>query len=118
MDQESVEKIKRWLSLENEISKHSSVLRELRKEKKALNSELVAIMKMNNVECFDCNSGQIMFSRNNVKRGLNKKCLDEILSKYFAQSSPDEANRLSNFIHENRGTEIKEVVKLKKNKMI
>ena len=118
MDQESVEKIKRWLSIENEISTHSSVLRELRKEKKALNSDLVAIMKLNNVECFDCNSEQIMFSRNNVKRGLNKKCLDEILAKYFAQTSPDEASRLSNFIHDNRGTEIKEVVKLKKNKLI
>jgi len=117
MDQQSVEKIKRWLSLESEISHQSSILRELRKEKKTLNVELVSIMKQNNVECFDCNSGQITFSRNNVKRTLNKKSLHEILEKYFVNTSPGEAERLCQYINENRGTEIKESVKLKKNKM-
>jgi hypothetical protein len=116
MDLQSVEKIKKWLSLESEISNHSSILRELRKEKNALNNELVSIMKQNNVECFDCNSGQIKFSRNNVKRGLNKKTLHEILEKYFVNASPGEAEKLCEYINENRGIEIKENVKLKKNK--
>lgn len=114
MDAQSVEKIKRWLSLESEISNHTSILRELRKEKKILNGELITIMKMNSVECFDCNSGQITFIKTNVKRGLNKKSLHEILQKYFNNKSPGEAEKICDYIHENREIQTKESVKLKK----
>jgi len=119
MNEESVSTIKKWLDIENKISQQSAILRELRKQKKQLNTALLEIMKKNDIECFDCNSGQITYIRNNVKRGLNQKVLYELLGNYFnsQNASPQEAEKLCKYIQDNRGVEIKETVKLKKNKI-
>lgn len=117
MDENSVNIIKTWLQVETQISEYSTLLRELRKKKKELNVELLEIMKTNNVECFDCNSGQITYTRNNVKKSLNKKVLHEILSGYFTNAPAGEAEKLCEYIQQNRGTETRESVKLKKNKI-
>lgn len=119
MNEESVLTIKQWLDIESKISQHSAILRELRKEKKELNASLLEIMKANDIDCFDCNSGQITYIRNNVKRGLNQKVLHELLGNYFTSqnANPAEAEKLCKYIQDNRGSEIKETVKLKKNKV-
>lgn len=117
MNDNNVKTIQRWLSIEEDITKHSSVLRELRKQKKDLNLEIVAIMKLNDVECFDCNSGQITYTKRNVKKGLSKKSLNEILRKYFEDAQNDEVDKICEYIQDNRTIEEKEGVKLKKNKI-
>jgi len=119
MNDESVSVIKKWLELETKISEHSAVLRQLRKEKKDLNTELLNIMKHNNIDCFDCNSGQITYMKNNVKQGLNQKVLHQLLGNYFnsQHANPNEADKLCKYIQDNRGVEIKESVRLKKNKI-
>lgn len=119
MNEESVLTIKQWLDIESKISEHTAILRNLRKQKKQLNAELLEIMKANDIDCFDCNSGQITYIKNNVKRGLNQKLLHELLGNYFSSKNgdPREAENLCRYIQDNRGTEIKESVKLKKNKM-
>lgn len=119
MNEESVLTIKQWLDIESKISQHALILRELRKEKKQLNASLLEIMKENDIDCFDCNSGQITYIKNNVKRGLNQKNLHELLGKYFTSqnANPAEAEKLCKYIQDNRETEIKETVKLKKNKL-
>lgn len=114
MDNESINHIKTWLEIDDKISHHSTILRELRKEKKTLNEKLLSIMKSNDVECFDCNSGQIMFIKNNVKKGLNQKMLHELLNQYFSSANPGEAEKLCKYIQDNRSIQIKESVKLKK----
>ena len=119
MNEESVLTIKQWLDIESKISEHSAILRDLRKQKKQLNTALLEIMKANDIDCFDCNSGQISYIKNNVKRGLNQKLLHELLGNYFISkdADPQEAEKLCRYIQDNRGTERKESVKLKKNKM-
>ena len=85
MDNKSVliSKIKSWLEIEQQISNLSAQLRELRKQKKELNVDLVDVMKSNEIDCFDCNSGKLMYTKTNVKRSINKKYLHDILSKYY-----------------------------------
>lgn len=112
--QEVIERIKGWLEIENQISLLSAKLRELRKEKKSINEDLMGIMKDNEIDCFDCNSGKIMYTRNNVKKSINKKYLHDILTKY-CQNDSMEAERICNYIMENRIIETKENIKLKKN---
>jgi len=115
MNQQGViERIKGWLEIENQISLLSEKLRELRKEKKRINEDLMGIMKDNEIDCFDCNSGKIMYTRNNVKKSINKKYLHDILSKY-CQNDSMEAERICNYIMDNRIIETKENIKLKKN---
>ena len=119
MKEENVLIIKQWLDIESKISQHSGILRQLRKEKKQLNGALLDIMKANDIDCFDCNSGQITYIKNNVKRGLNQKVLYELLGDYFTSqnANSNEAEKLCKYIQDNRGVEIKETVKLKKNKV-
>lgn len=116
MNEESVSTIKKWLDIESKISHHSTMLRELRKEKKQLNAALLGMMKENDIDCFDCNSGQITYIKNNVKRGLNQKLLHDLLGNYFTEqnANPYEAEKLCKYIQDNRETEIKETVKFKK----
>ena len=119
MNEESVITIKQWLDVENKIAEHSAILRELRKEKKQLNVSILEIMKANDIDCFDCNSGQITYIRNNIKRGLNQKVLHELLGNYFnnQNANPNEAEKLCKYIQDHRGIEIRETIKLKKNKL-
>lgn len=118
MDNKSVliSKIKAWLETEQKISNLSAQLRELRKQKKDLNLDLVDVMKSNEIDCFDCNSGKLMYTKTNVKRSINKKYLHEILSKYYQDTNNEEVDKICNYILDNRDIQVKENIKLKKNK--
>ena len=107
---------KQWLELEERISHLGKELRELRKTKKELSVSLMEVMKTNHIDCFDCNSGQLTYTKNNVKKSINKKYLNEILSQYFEDRNSDEADKLCNYILENRAIDIRENIKLKKKK--
>jgi len=112
-----VQTIKDWLEIESKIGNYSKELRELRKKKKELNVLLMQIMKENEIDCFDCNNGQITYTRNNVKKPVNKKYLSDVLEKYFDGTDPTEAAKLCNYILENRDIQVKENIKLKKKKI-
>lgn len=113
-NQHLVQTIKQWLDLEDKISQMSKELRDMRKKKKELNMSLMGVMKENEIDCFDCNNGQIMYTRNNVKKSINKKYLHDILGKYFQDESSDEAIKLCSYILENRDVQVRENIKLKK----
>ena len=112
-----VKHIKQWLDLEQKISAQSKLLRDMRKEKKELSVGLMEIMKNNEIDCFDCNSGQLMYTKNNVKKSINKKYLSDVLHQYFQNSEHDHADKLCDFIMDNRSVEVRENIKLKKNKI-
>ena len=113
-----IQSIKHWLDLEHKIAEHSRVLRDLRKEKKELSVDLMEVMKTNEIDCFDCTSGQLMYTKNNVKKSINKKYLTDVLSQYFQDQDNEEADKLCNYIMENRSVEVRENIKLKKKKNI
>ena len=71
------------------------------------------VMKTHEIDCFDCNSGKIAYTKNKVRKGISLN-LYETLGKYFG--SEEEALKASEYIMENREVEIKETVKLRKKK--
>lgn len=111
-----VHKIKQWLAVENKLDEYLKQVKELKKMRKELNVDLLEIMKNNDIDCFDCTSGKIMYTKNNVKKGINRKYLHTILNKYYGQDDSIEAQKLCEFIMENRQVDVKENIKLKKNK--
>tara|TARA_Y100000992_G_C21151647_1_gene436530 strand:- start:158 stop:517 length:360 start_codon:yes stop_codon:yes gene_type:complete len=113
---ELIQKIKHWLDMEQQIHHLSNQLRDLRKKKKELNLDLVDVMKTNEIDCFDCNTGKIMYTKTNVKKTINKKYLQDVLSKYYTDEDKEEADKICNYILENRDVQVKESIKLKKNK--
>ncbi len=109
-----VQKIKNWLAVESKINELSRQLKELRTMRKDLNVDLLDIMKTNEIDCFDCNSGKIMYTKNNVKKSISKKYLTDVLQQYYGTENSPEAENLCNYILENRKTEVKENIKFKK----
>ena len=110
-----INKIKQWLAVEQKIKELSLQLKQYRGFKKELNVDLLDIMKTNEIDCFDCQTGKITYTRNNVKKGINKKYLHSILNQYFGENT-NQADDVCNFILDNRQVEVKENIKLKPNK--
>ena len=109
-----VQKIKTWLAVESKITELSRQLKELRSMRKDLNVDLLEIMKTNEIDCFDCNSGKITYTKNNVKKAISKKYLTDVLNKFYGEENSNHAEELRNFILENRQIEVKENIKLKR----
>jgi hypothetical protein len=108
-----INKVKEWITHDDEIKTLQKQIKVHRTEKKALTDSLVDIMKTNEIDCFDINDGKLVFCKNKVKTPLNKKTLFASLEKYFANIPEINAGAVSEFILENRETQIKENIKRK-----
>jgi tRNA isopentenyl-2-thiomethyl-A-37 hydroxylase MiaE len=111
-----VHKIKQWLSLESQIVEKSKEIKQLRQMKKELNVDLLEIMKTHEIDCFDCKSGKIMYTKSNVRQGINKKYLNEVLQKFYGQENTSQAQQLCDYILDNRQIQVRENIKLKQKK--
>jgi hypothetical protein len=89
-------------------------MKELKKNKTGLSNELKTIMKNKDLDCIDVNDGKILYTTTEVKKGINKKYLADILTKYFDDNH--RADEICKFILENREFSVKENIKLKKDK--
>ncbi len=108
------DRIKKWLEIDGRINDLQKQLRLLKKTKKSTTDELTVLMKERQVECVNVsNVGQIVYTTNKVKKGINKKYLNDILATYY-KSNPETANEVCRFILENRDSQIKENIRLKK----
>jgi len=108
------DKIKKWLDCDGRINELQKQLRVLKKTKKEASDDLAILMKEREVESVNIsNVGQIMYTKNTVKKGINKKYLNEILAEYY-KTNPVLAKEVCDFILENRESQIKENIRLKK----
>ena len=108
-----VNKIKEWISHDDEIKNLQKQIKEHRSEKKELTSNLLDIMKTNEIDCFDINNGKIVFCKNKVKAPINGKTLLASLEAYFKNVPDIDPNNISQFILENRQTKITENIRRK-----
>lgn len=106
-----VEKIKRWLDSESKIKSLQNEIKELRKNKKQLSNDLTDIMKHKQLECIDVTQGQILYTKHTSKKGINKKYLEDVLSKFY--TNQEQAKEMCEYILENRETIEKENIRLK-----
>jgi len=108
------DKIKRWLEYDTRINDLQKQLRTLKKSKKDAADELTVLMKEREVDSVNINNvGQILYTKNTVKQGINKKYLTDILIEYY-KSNPVIAKEVCEFILEHRESKIKENIRLKK----
>jgi len=110
-----VNTIKKWVKLDNEIKALKKEVITRQTEKKGLSDTLINIMKQNDIECVDIKDGQICYNKKNVKKAISKKNLLDTLSKYF-EDDPVKAAEVNEFINENRGEVIKELITIKPKK--
>tara|TARA_B100000513_G_scaffold177295_1_gene94504 strand:+ start:147 stop:497 length:351 start_codon:yes stop_codon:yes gene_type:complete len=110
---ELIRNIKEWVLIDSEMRNLQSKLRELRNNKKSITTQLIDVMRDNEIDCFDIKDGQIIYSKTKVKVPLNKKTMHDLLAKYF--NNDNQADNLVNYIMENREEKEKESIKRKIN---
>ena len=110
---ELVGNIKEWISIDQEIHLFQKELKQRKDRKKILTSKLVAIMKTNEIDCFDINNGKITYTRNKIRSPMNKKHLLECLSKHFSDSTQENVEELTKFILESRKIKMTDKIQYK-----
>ena len=113
--EELVNSIREWISLDSDIAKLQSQLKEKRAQKKRNSEQLVTTMKTNNIDCFDINGGAILYKRSVIKKPLTGRTMLPLLETYFAESNvkPEE---LAKFLMDNRIEKVNETVRRKVDK--
>lgn len=107
-----IDNIKTWIGLDNEIKLLQKEIKNRREQKKLLTSELVNVMKNNDIDCWNTGEGKLIYSKTKTKAPLSKKHLLTSLLKYF-QNDENSAKELSKFIMETREVKEKENIRRK-----
>jgi hypothetical protein len=107
--EELVENIKEWLKMDNEIRKMKTEIKQRDIKKKQITTNLVQVMKKNEIECFDINGGSLVYKKSTHKKPINGKMLMVTLQDYY-KNMPEKAEELSKFILDHREEQIKETL--------
>lgn len=107
-----VNNIKEWIKLDNEIAQLKAEIKERNNKKKTLTTDLVNVMKSNQIDCFDINGGALVYKKSIVKKPINGKSLLSILKNYY-KDDPKVAEDLTKHVLDNREEKVKEIIKRK-----
>ena len=112
-----LENVKSWLTIDNEIRALQKEIKERRKMKKQLTTDLMSTMKTNDIDALNVPDGELIYNKTKTKAPLSKKHLLSSLGQYF-KGDQRMIDELSKFIMESRAEKEKESIrrKIKKNK--
>jgi seryl-tRNA synthetase len=99
--------VKEWVKLDNEIRVLQKEITNRKKEKKEVSTQLMQIMKSEEIGGLDINDGQILYTKKTVKKPMTNKVLMDVLSKFYGGDFM-KASEMNSYIMENRGELIKE----------
>jgi hypothetical protein len=108
-----VKHVKGWIQMDNEIKEFQKEIKERKDKKKEITEKLLNIMKDNEIDCFDINGGQLIYSKTKVKAPLNKNNLMSALLSFY-NDDLSQAEKVSTFLMETREEKIKESIRRKK----
>jgi len=101
-----------FIKLDKDLLKLKSEVKEKTMKRKQYMEDLVTIMKSNSIDCFDINGGSLVYKQNKVKKTLSGKSLLVLLKKYYDDDN-ETAEKLKNYLMENREETVKETIKHK-----
>ena len=112
-----LENVKSWLTIDNEIRALQKEIKERRKMKKQLTTDLMSTMKNNDIDALNVPDGELIYNKTKTKAPLSKKHLLTSLTQYF-KGDQRVIDELSKFIMESRIEKEKESIrrKIKKKK--
>ncbi len=111
-----VNSIKDWLTLHNKLNSLQKEIKEIRNEKKKLESNLIDVMENNNIDEFTINNGKLMYKKTKTKNPINKEYLYKVLETYFKKNPEIDSNDVTQFILENRSIRENSSLIIKENK--
>jgi len=102
-------KVKHWLTIDEEINKYESKIKELKKhKKKVLEPEITSFMVEHNITNLNTENGLIKCNERKTKKGLNKHNIRENLTQVLNDESQIE--QALQLIMNNREVVIKHVL--------
>lgn len=107
-----VNNIKEWIKIDNEIAQLKNEIKQRTNIKKSLTTNLVSVMKTNQIDCFDINGGALVYKTNKVKKPINGKTLLTALQNYY-KTDTKMAEELVKHVMDSREEQIKETIKRK-----
>ena len=112
-----LQNVKSWLTIDNEIRALQKEIKERRKMKKQLTTDLMSTMKNNDIDALNVPDGELIYNKTKTKAPLSKKHLLSSLTQYF-KGDQRMIDELSKFIMESRAEKEKESIrrKIKKKK--
>ena len=108
-----VKNVKAWIQMDNEIKDFQKQIKERKDKKKEYTETLLHIMKDNEIDCFDINGGQLIYSKTKIKAPLNKNNLMAALLSFY-NDDVSQAEKVSTFLMETREEKIRESIRRKK----
>lgn len=112
--EELVKHIKSWLSLEEQLKVLQKDIKSCRAQKKKLSEQLINVMNINEIDCFNINNGRIIYSKQKSKETITKQFLLKALSSYV--DNEDEVREITKHILDTRETKEKDIIRIKINK--
>jgi hypothetical protein len=106
--------IKDWVKIDNEIRTLQLEVNKRKAEKKQISVSLMSVMRENEIDCFDINDGQIMYTKKNTKKPITKTSLFNTLMEY-CEGNMEKAKEINDYIMENREQNTKESITRKIN---
>ena len=101
--------IKEWVKQDNDIRKLQTEMNARKKEKTKMSTQLMTVMKQNEIDCFDLKDGQLLYTKKNIKKPITKKILLDILNKFY-KGDYMKAIELNEFILNNREETVQEMI--------
>ena len=96
-----IKSIRDWVRIDNEIRKLQNEVNIRKKEQKKISTNLIEVMRKNEIDEFDLSNGKLIYTKKNVKKPITKKVLLTLLSTYY-EGDVKKASELSDFIISNR----------------
>ena len=107
-----VNNIKEWIKMDNEITRLKAEIKEKNNNKKALTENLVTVMKVNKIDCFDINGGALVYKTSKVKKPISGKTLLQALQTYY-KTDVKMAENIAKYVLDSREEQVKETIKRK-----
>lgn len=103
-----VNHVKGWIKLDEEIRGMQMEIKEKKIKQKELTTQLMAVMKENEIDCFDLTDGKLVYTHTKIKQSINKKLLLSSLATFF---NNDDLQKVTDHILGSRTEKVKEHIK-------
>jgi len=104
--------VRKWITLDNEIKTLQKEQKKRRETKKEVSIQLMEFMKEHDVDTFDLKDGNLRYKKQNVKKPITAKALNNILNEFF-EGDGEKALELNTFIMDKREKYVRETIERK-----
>lgn len=103
--------VKKWFEIDEKIKQLHNEIKEYKKLKQELSTNLIVVMKDKNIDVVNTNNGKLCHTEKKVKSSITKSFLKSCFEKYISDESL--RDKMLDYIYNSRDTKIVENIKRK-----